>query len=72
MNTDVTASIDVDEDDDMDMGLDEEDDLTSDGVSTVPLEDFGDNDSFDTQDFFDDGGFDYDEGDFGGGDSDNW
>ena len=72
INTDVTASIDVDEDDDMDLALDDEEDLSSDGVSTVPLEDFGDNDSLDTQDFFDDGGFDYDEGDYGGGDSDSW
>lgn len=65
---DVTASIDVDDDDDLDLGLDEEDDLTSDGVSTVPLEDFGDNDGLDTENFFDDGGFDYDSGDFDGGD----
>jgi hypothetical protein len=72
INTDVTASIDVDEDDDMDLALDDEEDLSSDGVSTVPLEDFGDNDNIDTQDFFDDGGFDYDDGDYGGGDSDNW
>jgi hypothetical protein len=65
----VTASIDVDDDDDLDLGLDEEDDLTSDGVSTVPLEDFGDNDG-DTENFFNDGGFDYDSGgdDFDGGD----
>lgn len=65
---DVTASIDVDDDDDLDLGLDEEDELTSDGVSTVPLEDFGDNDGLDTENFFDDGGFDYDSGDFDGGD----
>ena len=65
---DVTASIDVDDDDDLDLGLDEDDDLTSDGVSTVPLEDFGDNDGLDTENFFDDGGFDYDSGDFDGGD----
>eukprot|EP00339_Tiarina_fusa_P026986 CAMPEP_0117041886 /NCGR_PEP_ID=MMETSP0472-20121206/29210_1 /TAXON_ID=693140 ORGANISM="Tiarina fusus, Strain LIS" /NCGR_SAMPLE_ID=MMETSP0472 /ASSEMBLY_ACC=CAM_ASM_000603 /LENGTH=342 /DNA_ID=CAMNT_0004752991 /DNA_START=152 /DNA_END=1176 /DNA_ORIENTATION=- len=49
--TDVTASIDVDDDDDLDLGLDEEDDA----VSTVPLEDFGDGDNLDTDDFFDDG-----------------
>lgn len=70
--SDVTASIDVDDDDDMDMGLDDEDDLTDDGVSTVPLEDFGDNDSLDTEEFFDDGGFDFDDGDFDGGDVDIW
>jgi hypothetical protein len=71
-STDVTASIDVDEDDDLDLGLDEEDDLGSDGVATVPLEDFSDSDSLDTEDFFGDGGFDYDDGDFDGGDSDVW
>jgi hypothetical protein len=70
--SDVTASIDVDDDDDMDMALDDEDDLTDDGVSTVPLEDFGDNDSLDTEEFFDDGGFDFDDGDFDGGDVDIW
>jgi len=68
---DVTASIDVDEDDDLDLGLDEEDDLSDGGVSTVPLEDFSDSDNLDTQDFFDDGGFDYDSGDFDGG-GDDW
>eukprot|EP00980_Cylindrotheca_fusiformis_P021357 scaffold8240_cov133-Cylindrotheca_fusiformis.AAC.2 len=68
-SADVTESIDVDDDDDLDLGLDEEDDLTSDGVSTVPLEDFSDNDGLDTENFFDDGGFDYDSGgDFDGGD----
>lgn len=70
--TDMTASIDVDEDDDMDLALDDEDDLNDDGVSTVPLEDFGDNDSLDTEEFFDDGGFDFDDGDFDGGDVDIW
>jgi hypothetical protein len=69
---DVTASIEVDEDDDLELGIDDEDDLTDDGVSTVPLEDFSDNDGLDTEDFFDDGGFDFDDGDFDGGDSDNW
>ncbi|CAJ1931790.1 unnamed protein product [Cylindrotheca closterium] len=67
----VTASIDVsaDEDLDLDLGLDDEDGITSDGVSTVPLEDFGDDDGLDTESFFDDGGFDYDSGgDFDGGD----
>ena len=68
---DVTASIDV-EDDDLELGLDEEDDMADDGVSTVPLEDFSDNDSLDTEDFFDDGGFDYNDGDFDGGDIDTW
>jgi len=69
-NSGVTASIDVDDDDDLglDLGLDEQDGITSDGVSTVPLEDFGDDGGLDTENFFDDGGFDYDSGDFDGGD----
>ena len=71
-SSDMTASIDVDEDDDLDLGIDDEDDLSDDGVSTVPLEDFSDNEGLDTEDFFDDGGFDFDDGDFDGGDSDNW
>jgi hypothetical protein len=41
-------------------------------VSTVPLEDFGDTDSLDVEDIFDEGGFDYDNGDFGDGDGDIW
>mmetsp|Transcript_60893 Transcript_60893/g.170683 ORF Transcript_60893/g.170683 Transcript_60893/m.170683 type:complete len:380 (+) Transcript_60893:158-1297(+) len=69
---DITASIDVDEDDDLELGIDDEDDLTDDGVSTVPLEDFSDNDGLDTENFFDDGGFDFDDGDFDGGDGDMW
>ena len=71
MNNDVTASIDVDDDDDLDLGLDEDDDLSDDAVSTVPLEDFSDGDDLGNDDFFDDGGFDYDYGDFGG-DGDSW
>lgn len=68
-SADVTASIDVDDDDDLDLGLDEEDEMTDDGVSTVPLEDFSDNEGLDTENFFNDGGFDYDAGDgFDGGD----
>jgi hypothetical protein len=68
-STDVTASIEVEEEDDLDLGLDGEDDL--DDSMEVPLEDFGDDDdSFDADDFFDDGGFDYDDGDFDGGDFD--
>jgi hypothetical protein len=72
----VTASIHVEEDEDDDLatlGLDEEeDDLDDDGVSTVPLDDFGENDTFDNEDIFDEGGFDFDDGDFGGGDDDMW
>jgi hypothetical protein len=70
--SDVTASIDVDDDDDLDLGLDEEDELSDDAVSTVPLEDFNDGDNLDTDDFFDDGGFDYDDGDDGGDGGDSW
>lgn len=70
-DTGITASIDVD-DDDLELGLDEEDDLADDGVSTVPLEDFGDGDSLDSEEFFDDGGFDYDDGDFDSDGGDMW
>lgn len=58
---DELISLDLDVDDD-------DDDLEGDAVSTVPLEDFGDSDSLDVEDIFDEGGFDYDDGDFGGGD----
>ena len=68
VKSDVTASIDVDEDDDLDLGLDEDDDLSDDAVSTVPLEDFSDGDDLGSDEFFDDGGFDYDYGDYDGGD----
>jgi hypothetical protein len=73
----VTASIHVVEDEEDDLatlGLDddEDDDLNGDGVSTVPLDDFGDNDTFDNEDIFDEGGFDFDDGDFVGGDDDMW
>ena len=68
-NDGVTATIDVEDDDDAlsSLGLDDEDDMDGD-VSTVPLDDFSDNESLDTEDIFDEGGFDYDDGDFGGGD----
>lgn len=58
------------DDDGLDLGLDEDDEIAGDGgVSTVPLEDFGDDsDSLDGEDIFDDGGFDYDDGDFDAGD----
>jgi hypothetical protein len=65
-----TSTITVDDDDDLaTLGLDDDDD--DDTVSTVPLEDFGDSDSLDVEDIFHEGGFDYDEGDFGG-DNDVW
>lgn len=68
VNPDVTASIDVDDDDDLELGLDEDDDL--DDSMEVPLEDdFDDSNDLDGENFFDDGGFDYDDGD-GGGDFD--
>lgn len=69
-----TASINVDEDDDLDLGLDDDDEISgNDGVSTVPLEDFSDGDDLGTDDFFSDGGFDYDGGDIGDSDGgDSW
>jgi len=67
VNPDVTASIDVD-DDDLELGLEQEDDLAD--SMEVPLEELGDgDDDMDTDNFFDDGGFDYGDGD-GGGDFD--
>lgn len=66
----VTASIDVDDDSDLDLGLDDDDDL--DGEDTVPLEDFGDSDTMDTEDIFDEGGFDFDDADFDMDGGDMW
>lgn len=66
----VTATINVDDDSDLDLGLDEEDDV--DGVDTVPLEDFGENESLDNDDIFDEGGFDFNDGDFDFDGGDNW
>lgn len=66
----VTASIDVDDDSDLDLGLDDDDDL--DGADTVPLEDFGDSDTLDTEDIFDEGGFDFDDSDFDMDGGDTW
>jgi hypothetical protein len=64
----VTASINV-VDDTEDLGFDDDDELEGD---TVPQDDFGDSDSLDMmEDIFDEGGFDYDEGDFGDG-GDGW
>jgi len=69
VNPDVTASIDVDDEDELELGIDDEDDL--DDSMEVPLEDFGDDDNdMDSDNFFDDGGFDYGDGDGGGGDFD--
>jgi hypothetical protein len=40
----------------------------------IPLDDFGsDNDTLDTEDIFDEGGFDFDDGDdYGSGGDDDW
>lgn len=67
VNPDITASIDVDvDDDDLELDLEDEDSLEE-----VPLEDFGDDDNgMESENFFDDGGFDYGDGggdDFDGG-----
>ena len=67
----VTATINVDDDSDLQLGLDDDDELDGEGVDTVPLEDFGDEDTLDTEDIFDEGGFDYD-GDYGDDGSDMW
>jgi hypothetical protein len=76
----VTASIEIEDDEDelAVLGLGDDDDVTGGGSGgggdgTVPLEEF-DSDEFDTgtENFFDDGGFDLDDGgDYGGGD-DEW
>lgn len=65
-----------DEDEDDAVGLlqdeDEDDDIDDSGADTLPLDDFGDNDSMETEDLFDgDGGFDFDDGDYGDG-GDSW
>jgi len=67
---DVTATISVDDDDDLELGLDDDDDI-EDGADTVPLDDDFGNDTLDTEDIFDEGGFDFDDGDFGDG-GDMW
>jgi hypothetical protein len=64
------AAAAFDEDDGLDLGLeDEEDELGADGMTMVPLDDFAD-DPMDSEDSFDDGGFDFsdDFGDIDGGD----
>jgi hypothetical protein len=69
----VTASIDVEDDVDLDLGLDDDDqDDDLDGTDTVPLEDFGDSDTMDTEDIFDEGGFDFDDADFDMDGGDMW
>lgn len=59
---DTTTTINVDEDDAIGIGIDDEE-LEGD---TIPLNDFNDDsDALDTEDIFDEGGFDFDD-DFGG------
>ena len=62
-----TTTIDVDDDEDM-VVMDDDDELEGD---TIPLDDFNDDsDALDTEDIFDEGGFDFDDdyGDMDGGD----
>jgi hypothetical protein len=66
-----TSAITVDDDSDLDLGLDDEDDMSNDdGSDTAAPDDYSDNDSMETEDedIFDEGGFDFDDGDFDGGD----
>jgi hypothetical protein len=67
----VTPAFSIDSDDEF-LDVPDLDDDDDDVVSTVPLEDFSDSDNVDVEDIFDEGGFDYDDGDFGGNDSDIW
>ena len=68
---DATTTITVDDDDDADLDL-EDDDEVGDGVDTVPLEDFGENENLDTEDIFGEGGFDFDDGDYDMDGGDMW
>lgn len=71
VGTGVTPAFSMnDEDEFVDVADIDNDD--EDVISTVPLEDFGDSDNLDVEDIFDEGGFDYDDGDFGDGDGDIW
>jgi len=67
---DISAAIDVEDDDDLDLGMDEDEEMGGgDSLSTVPLDDLADSDdNLDGEDVFDDGGFDFDDSDFDGGD----
>lgn len=68
------GTLGLDDDDDDMIGGDGDDIIGGrSGVNTVPLEDFGDNDSLDGSDdnVFDEGGFDYDD-DFGDIDASGW
>ena len=69
----VAASMAVD--DDSEIGLDMDDDDELEESAEVPLEEYGDSDSLDTEDIFGEGGFDFDDGDFDaadGFDMDDW
>eukprot|EP00548_Thalassiothrix_antarctica_P013999 CAMPEP_0194166944 /NCGR_PEP_ID=MMETSP0154-20130528/2411_1 /TAXON_ID=1049557 /ORGANISM="Thalassiothrix antarctica, Strain L6-D1" /LENGTH=415 /DNA_ID=CAMNT_0038877759 /DNA_START=64 /DNA_END=1311 /DNA_ORIENTATION=+ len=65
------------EDEDLDIDLDEDEDYSNysnedsggsgGGMTTIPLEDFGDDSLLEDDDSFNDGGFDYDGNDDGGG-----
>ncbi|GKY99411.1 hypothetical protein MPSEU_000895800 [Mayamaea pseudoterrestris] len=69
----VAATIAVEDDGDITLDIDDDDDLEV--SSEVPLEDYGDSDSLDTEDIFGEGGFDFDDGDFeaaDGFDMDDW
>lgn len=70
---DESAAAAIDEDDGLDSGLEDDDELGGDEMTLVPLDDFAD-DNLDDEDSFDDSGFDYDAGDYGDGDSggDTW
>ena len=60
---DISAAIDVEDDDDLDLGMDEDEEMGGgDSLSTVPLDDLADSDdNLDGEDVFDDGGFDFDD-----------
>lgn len=73
-NDGVSATINVDDEEDelSQLGLDDEDEVDTDDAGTVPLDDFTDNESLDTEDIFGEGGFDFDDGDFGDAGDDAW
>jgi hypothetical protein len=72
---DITAIADIDVEDDDGVDFDEDEEelvLGDDGVTTVPLDDFGDSDATEGENPFDDGGFDYDDGDIDTDGGDVW
>lgn len=64
------TSISVDDDDDLDLSLADEEDLDDD--LEIPLEDDLGSDTLDGEDIFDEGGFDFDDGDAGGEGIGDW